>query len=79
MVLVILTTNKNRQKNESWDQEELEVGALYASEKYSKISPVCHIFKEDLIPIVFEPVPANFYFVEIFVYHITYSRFLSPG
>jgi hypothetical protein len=37
-----------------------EVGALYASEKYSDLSPVYHIFKENLILIVFEPMPIKF-------------------
>jgi hypothetical protein len=33
-ILVILTASKNRRKHESRSQEELEVGALYVSEKY---------------------------------------------
>jgi hypothetical protein len=79
MVLVILTTDKNWWTNESWSQEEVEVGALDVSEKYSNISPVYHIFKVNLIPIIFEPMPIEFYFVEASVYHITYGKTLSPG
>jgi hypothetical protein len=46
-------------------QDGLEVGALYASEKYSNVSPVYHIFKENIISMVFEPMPISFYFVDI--------------
>jgi hypothetical protein len=48
MVLVILTTAKNRRKKGNRGQEELEVGALCASEEYSDISPAYHIFKANL-------------------------------
>jgi hypothetical protein len=76
MVLVILTTDKNRRKTESQGEEKLEVGTLYASEKYSNISSIYHIFKENLIPIVFQSMPIRFYFVYTSVYHVTYRMFL---
>jgi hypothetical protein len=57
MILIVLTTDKTRQKKQGRGREELEVDALYVSEKYSNISPVCHIFNKNLIPIVFEPAP----------------------
>jgi hypothetical protein len=79
MILVILRTDKNGRKKESRGEEELKAGTLYASEKYSNISPVYHIFKKHFIPIVFEPMPVKFYFVETSVSHITYCKFLSPG
>jgi hypothetical protein len=60
-------------------QEELEGGPLYALEKYSNIPSIYHIFKENLVPIVFKPVPIKFYFEETFVYHITYRKFLNPA
>jgi hypothetical protein len=34
-------------EKESRSQYELEVGALYAAEKYSNISAVYHVFKEN--------------------------------
>jgi hypothetical protein len=46
---------------------------------YSNISPIYQIFKENLIPIVFEPMQIKSYFVETSVSHITYRRFLRPG
>jgi hypothetical protein len=43
-------TDKNRRKKENSGQEELEVGAVSASAKYSNISPVYHIFNKKLNP-----------------------------
>jgi hypothetical protein len=40
MVLVILVTGKNRRKKEMRTEEELEAGALDASEKYLNIASV---------------------------------------
>jgi hypothetical protein len=79
MALIILTTDKSWRKKESQGQEEFEAGAPDASEKYSNISLVEHIFKQNLIPIVFEPMPVKFYIVETSVYHITYCRFLGSA
>jgi hypothetical protein len=79
MVLVLLMTDNNRWKIETRGQESLEVGANYASKTDSDISPVYRLFKGNLIPIVFKPIPIKFYFVETSFYHITYYRFLSPG
>jgi hypothetical protein len=75
MVLVIVRTDKNRQKNESRSKGKLEVDALYASEKYLNISSVYYMFKENLISIVWEPTPIKLCFGETSVYHIIYRRF----